>query len=150
MSLTDMFMRSFANTPELVDLEMQNKMKKKIVLLNASKDSSTELSNILNSQSYPFTVTQALSSLEALFESDQYLAVIMDIDSVPIDNRTIRDLAIKHPGIRFLCTSKDRFHPELKDAICYHIYACLNKPVDPDELLFWLKSIFEEDRIPDT
>ena len=145
-----MFMRSFANTPELVDLEMQNKMKKKIVLLNASKDSSTELSNILNSQSYPFTVTQALSSLEALFESDQYLAVIMDIDSVPIDNRTIRDLAIKHPGIRFLCTSKDRFHPELKDAICYHIYACLNKPVDPDELLFWLKSIFEEDRIPDT
>ena len=50
---------------------------------------------------------------------------------------------------RFLCTSKDRFHPELKDAICYHIYACLNKPVDPDEMVFWIKSIFDEENIPD-
>jgi hypothetical protein len=74
----------------------------------------------------------------------------LDIDTVPVNNRTIRDLALKNPSVRFLCTSKDRFHPELKDAICYHIYACLNKPIDPDELLFWLKSIYEEEGIPDT
>ena len=41
--------------------------------------------------------------------------------------------------------SFDKFHPELKDAICYHIYACLNKPIDPDELLYWLKCIQEDD-----
>jgi len=124
-------------------------MKKKIVILDANQNSSEELSNILNSKNYPFTVTYALSSLEEIFQSDQYVAVILDIDSVPVDNRTIRDLTLKYPGISFLCTSKDRFHPELKDAICYHIYACLNKPVDPDELLFWIKSIYEEENIPD-
>ena len=125
-------------------------MKKKIVHLNDSKNSSEELSHILNSENYSFTETNTLLSLEKLLASDQYLAVVMDIDSIPIDNRMIRDLTLKYPGIRFLCTSKDRFHPELKDAICYHIFACLNKPVDPDELLFWIKSIFEEENIPDT
>lgn len=125
-------------------------MKNKIIVLDANRDSRHELCSILNSKNYPFTMTHALSSLEELFESGQYVAVIVDIDSVPVDNRTIRKLALKYSGVRFLCTSKDRFHPELKNAICYHIYACLNKPVDPDELLFWIKSIYEEEKIPDT
>ena len=123
---------------------------KKIVILGADQNSIEELSNILKSKNYPFTVTNALSSLEQYFESDQYVAVVLDIDSVPVDNRSIRNLALKYPGVCFLCTSKDRFHPELKDAICYHIYACLNKPVDPDELLYWIKSIYEEESMPDT
>ncbi len=108
------------------------------------------MSNILSTKSYPFTHGSGFRLLEEDLASGQYVAVVLDIDSVPIDNRTIRELAIKYPAVRFLCTSKDRFHPELKDAICYHIYACLNKPVDPDELLFWIKSIYEEDEIPDT
>lgn len=123
-------------------------MKKKIVILDANQKSSGELSNILSSKNYPFTHACGLPLLEDDLDSDQYVAVILDIDSVPVDNRTIRQLAIKYPGVRLLCTSKDRFHPELKDAICYHIYACLNKPVDPDELLFWIKSIYEEEADP--
>jgi len=125
-------------------------MKKKIVVLDSNQKSSRELFDIINSKNYPFTQAPALSALEDILKSDQYVAVVLDIDSVPIDNRTIRELAIKFPGVRFLCTSKDRFHPELKDAICYHIYACLNKPVDPDELLYWIKSIYQEEEIPDT
>jgi DNA-binding NtrC family response regulator len=128
----------------------KNDMKKKIVVLDADESNRGELSNILNSKNYPFNQAHGLSSLEELLVSDQYVAVVLDIDTVPVDNRTIRELAIKYPGVRFLCTSKDRFHPELKDAICYHIYACLNKPLDPDELLYWLKSIYEEEDMPDT
>ena len=125
-------------------------MKKKILVLDANQNSSGELSNTLNSKNYPFTQTQTLSSLEGFLDSEKYVAVILDIDSIPVDNRMIRELAIKYPGVRFLCTAKDRFHPELKDAICYHIYACLNKPVDQDELLFWIKSIYAEEDIPDS
>ena len=131
-------------------VENETGMKKKIIVLDANQNSRGELTNILNSKNYPFTHAQTVSSLEDLFASNQYVAVILDIDSVPVDNRTIRDLTIKYPCVRFLCTSKDRFHPELKDAICYHIYACLNKPVDSDELLFWIKSIYDEEDIPDT
>jgi len=125
-------------------------MKKKIIVLDADLNSSGELSNMLSSKNFPYTQTQSLSSLQGFLESDQYVAVILDIDSIPVDNRTIREMALKYPGVRFLCTSKDRFHPELKDAICYHIYACLNKPVDPDELIYWIKSIYEEEDIPET
>ena len=116
----------------------------------ADPDSIKELSSILTSGNYAYTEVHALSSLETLFDSDEYMAVVIDIDSIQVDNRTIRTMALKYPGVRFLCTSRDRFHPELKDAICYHIYACLNKPVDPDEFLFWIKSIYEEENIPDT
>jgi hypothetical protein len=37
--------------------------------------------------------------------------------------------------------SKILYNPELKEAICCHLFACLKKPVDSDELLYWLKSI---------
>lgn len=125
-------------------------MKKGIILLDADRDNSRKLSNMLSSFGYPVTITRTFSSLEELIESNQYVAVIFDIDSVSVENRMIRDLALKYPGFCFLCTSKDRFHPELKDAICYHIYACMNKPVDPDELLFWIRSIYEEENVSDT
>ena len=125
-------------------------MQKGVVLLDGSKESGEELRTILESRQYPVAVIQSFSRLEDLILSEDYLAVIIDIDSVPVDNRMIRNLAITYPGVRFLCTSRDRFHPDLRDAICYHIYACLNKPVDPDELLYWIKSIFEEENIPDT
>ena len=131
-------------------MEVIAKMKKGIIVLDADKKSSRLLSDMLLSRDYPVTVTPELSCLEKLIESNQYAAVIFDIDSVPVDNRTIRDLALKYPGLCFLCTSKDRFHPELKDAICYHIYACVNKPIDPDELIFWIKSIYQEENVPDT
>ena len=129
-------------------MEIIAKMKKGIIVLDTDKKSSRSLSDMLVSRDYPVTVTPELSCLEKLIESNQYVAVIFDIDS--IDNRIIRDLALKFPGLCFLCTSKDRFHPELKDAICYHIYACLNKPIDPDELIFWVESIYEEDNDPGT
>lgn len=125
-------------------------MAKKFIILDADKNSSEELSNILKSKNHPFTMTDSLSSLEEFFETGQYIGVIIDIDSVSINNYTIRTMALKYPGICFLCTSRDRFHPELKDAICYHIYACLNKPVDPDELLYWIKCIYDEEKVPDT
>jgi DNA-binding NtrC family response regulator len=125
-------------------------MQKGVVVLDSNNESREELCTILEAQHYLTAAIQSLPDLESLIQSEIYIAVIIDIDSVPVDNRTIRNLALTNPGVRFLCTSKDRFHPKLKDAICYHIYACLNKPVDPDELLYWIKSIFEEESMPDT
>jgi len=120
-------------------------MEKKIAVLDADQQSCDELRGILESQRFPTIAIHSLALLESHIQSGDIIAVVVDIDSVPVDNRTIRELTLKYPGVRFLCTSKDRFHPELKDAICYHIYACLNKPVDPDELLYWIKSIYEEE-----
>jgi DNA-binding NtrC family response regulator len=123
-------------------------MEKKILVLDADVTSCQELVKLLVGRQYSTTSIQILSDLEGHLEKGSYLAVILDIDSVSVDNRCIRELTIKYPEAHFLCTSKDRFHPDLKDAICYHIYACLTKPVDPDEIFFLLRSIYEDDTDP--
>jgi DNA-binding NtrC family response regulator len=119
-------------------------MKKKILVMNADEKESGDLCTLLNERQYLATPTYSLPEMITFIQNIQCMVVIMDLDTVPIDNRTIRELTLKYPEVYFLCLSKDRFHPHLKEALCYHIYACINKPVDPDELFFWLKSIREE------
>jgi len=123
-------------------------MEKRIAVLDTISKTCNELCMTLESNKFPTSALNSMTQLETNIPKGDFVAVVVDIDSVPVDNRTIRNLALKYPGVRFLCISKDRFHPELKDAICYHIYACLNKPVDPEELIFWIKSIYEEEADP--
>ena len=123
----------------------QSISKKKILVLDADAESCRGLCKTLDEGCYPATALHSLIDLEDRIQEGNCLAVIMDIDTVRVDNRVIRKLALKYPGVRFLCTSKERFHPELKDAICYHIYACLQKPVDPDELSYWIGCIYEDE-----
>ncbi|MBA4366855.1 MAG: hypothetical protein C0403_04375 [Desulfobacterium sp.] len=116
-------------------------MEKEIVVVNADKQKCREICELLQGWDYSGTQLHTLSNLEEHIQKSACQVVIMDIDTVPIDNRAIRQLTLKNPGVYFLCLSEDRFHPELKEALCYHIYACIKKPVDPDELFYWLKSI---------
>ena len=125
-------------------------MKKGIVVVDADQNQCRRLCALLKKSQYSTISMHSIRCLEENLKQSNSLAVILDIDTVPIDNRIVRELTIKFPDVYFFCLSEQSFHPELKDAICYHIYACLTKPVDPDELLFWIKSIYEEENIPDT
>jgi len=120
-------------------------MDKKVLVLDAEKESCQVLCKILEEQNYSTTALSSISDLEGQLENGGYLVVILDIDSISVDNRVIRKITQGYPGIYFLCTSRDRFHPELEDAICNNIYACLAKPIDTDELFYLLKSIYEQD-----
>ena len=119
-------------------------MESKLLIVNGNKIESEYLRELLTAEGYQIEVATELSDLQHLMATHSYFSVLLDVDSIPVENRTIRDLVLKHPGIPFLCTSRDRFHPELQDAICYHIFACINKPVDPDELLYWLRCIRDD------
>jgi DNA-binding NtrC family response regulator len=79
--------------------------------------------------------------LKRQLQSSSCKTVIIDIDTVSIDNYAIKDLTTKNPGVYFFCLSKDHFHPELKDVIGRYIYACISKPVDLEELFFWLEAV---------
>ena len=116
-----------------------------VVILGADAQEVEALCRIIEKGPYQTSTCAGLSALESMLASDPYLAVILDIDSVPLDNRTIRTLTLSFPSTCFLGTSRDRFHPELKEAICYHLFACLTKPVDPDELHYFLKCIRDDE-----
>ena len=120
------------------------RIKKEIVVLDADEKECQQLCAMIEEGHYRATSIHSLPNLERYLLGSACLVVILDVETVP-DNRAIRDLTIKHPGIYFLGMSRHRFNPELREAICYHLYACLNKTVDPDELFYWLKSIFEDE-----
>jgi DNA-binding NtrC family response regulator len=120
-------------------------MQKRILIVNTDKKQCRELGELIEKEHYSVSALHSLQNLETRLEGNKFQAVIIDIDAVPIDNRTIRKLTLKFPEVYFFCLSVQPFHPELKDAICYHIYACLNKPVDEDELFYFLRSIYENE-----
>ena len=71
------------------------------------------------------------------------LAVILDLDTVPVNNQFLRGLRKIHPQIDILGISELSYHPGLEEVIGSHLLACLVKPLDVEELCFWLKSIGE-------
>ena len=116
-------------------------MKRKVILISKKSKEQNQIDAVLSKNDYESHLIESIKSLDIHMTDLSSNCVIFDLDSVNIDNRTIRELTIQYPHIYFLCLSKDRFHPELKDAICYHIFACLTKPLDYDELIYWLRCI---------
>ena len=120
----------------------------KVVVFDNDQTQCLALCDLLGVRGYQTVPARSLSDLNLLLQKKNCLVVLMDLDTAPLDNRTIRNLTQKNPEVYFLCLSSKRFHPELKESICYHIYACINKPVDLDELYYWLRSIYEDEEGP--
>ena len=116
-------------------------MVKEILVLDANRKSCRQLCAVLRGRDFAAKPVYALKDFERSVQGGDFIAVILDLDSVPVYNRIVRQLTLEYPGVYFLATSKGRFHPELKDALCYHFYACINKPIDDEELFYWLESI---------
>jgi DNA-binding NtrC family response regulator len=119
-------------------------MRTTIVVLDADEGQRHHLCRLLSEQHCPSESLKTLDDLKQRIVKSDVLAVIIDIDSVAVDNRAIRELTNRNPDVYFFCLSKRRLHPELEDAIGSHLYACINKPVDPDELQFWISSVRKE------
>ena len=120
-------------------------MQKSILVIDADKNQCRELCELLEEGQYKATPLFTIQKLEQRINETRSRTIFWDIDTVPADNRTLRDLNKKFPGVYFFCISKQPFHPDLKDAISYHMYACISRPIDPDELFFWLRSIKENE-----
>ena len=120
-------------------------MKKSIIVIDANKDQREAFCELLKESPFKARVLDSSHKLEHHIKHTGCRAVFWDIDTVPVDNRTMRALTLKFPNVYFFCLSKHAIHPELRDAISRHIYACLNRPIDMDELYYWLGSIEENE-----
>ncbi len=117
-------------------------MKESIIVVDGDKKSCRAMCKLLEAHQYCGIPCHALADVQGLIEQNSCRALILDLDTVPVDNLSFRDLKKANPGLCVLAVSGRLFHPELKEAITSYIYACLCKPVDPDELFYWVKSIF--------
>lgn len=112
----------------------------KIAVLSANPMETQALCRIIEDGPYLATIYPDLIELKTGLRTEMYMAAILDLDGISLDNRTIRRLTLEFPRVCFFCASH-QFHPELKDAISYHLFACLHKPVDPDELHYFFECI---------
>lgn len=119
-----------------------------VLLASADATESALLSGIIRAFGGAMQVAGSYAELEDRLRERTFHAIIMDIDSLAADNRTIGRLAAASPKGAVLCVSRDRLHPQLQESIRNHVFACLTKPIDPEELGYWLKCI-REDSPPD-
>lgn len=119
----------------------------KTILVIGCKDQKA-IFPVLEQQRFSFRCAETHEAAVSALSSEKYAAVLLDLDAIPVTNPMIRNLAAKHPGIPFICISRKRFHPELREAFRDHIYACLTKPVDLEELRYWLKSLWDNEPDP--
>ncbi|MGO9566257.1 MAG: hypothetical protein ACLP5H_01825 [Desulfomonilaceae bacterium] len=117
-------------------------MKGPIIVIDADKRTCRSMCNLLKAHQYLGMPSHSLANIENLIEKNSCRAVILDLDTVPVDNHHFRDLKRKYPRLSILVVSDRLLHPELKEAMTTHIYACLCKPLDPDDLVYLVKSIF--------
>jgi len=119
-------------------------MKKPGVLVVAGdRRQGREIYSLLQELEYATILTHSLNDLEQELKKDPNVAVILDLDTVPVNNQFLRGLRKLHPQIDILGISELSYHPGLEEVIGSHLLACLVKPLDVEELCFWLKSISE-------
>ena len=116
-------------------------MEKDIVVVDADTKQCQALCKILENHQYKATALTATSDLENYLPSCRI--ALINLDNLPVDKHFFRNLKSINPTLCILGVSERSFHPELEEVISRHIFACLKKPVDPDEIIYLLKSIYE-------
>lgn len=106
-------------------------------------ESEMEVTSLLQKTEWEVVHVNSWEEVEASLKSNVVSLLLLDLDALPVTNRTIRDLKKEFPEIPILAISHQNFHPELKESLSTCVKACLSKPVDPDELQFWLRNLHE-------
>jgi len=117
--------------------------KPKVLVIDGDKHHAWELCDLLQGLNYSVFLIHSLKDLEQGNHKVSEAAVILDLDTVPVNNQFFRDLRKLHPQLQMLGVSKLSYHPGLEEVIGSHLFACLVKPLDVEELSFWLRSIGE-------
>jgi DNA-binding NtrC family response regulator len=118
-------------------------MSKEILMLASDTELTEEVQKALKDKKINMVMANSLNDLEKALKGTDIEVLVLDLDTVDIENRFIRNLKKQQPAMTIIGLSDRSFHPELKEAMRKHIYACLCKPIDPDELVYWINSIVE-------
>ena len=114
-----------------------------VLVVAGDREQGHEVCSLLQELDYAATLIQSLQDLEPELRKDPEVAVILDLDTVPVTNQFLRGLRKMHPQFHLLGISELAYHPGLEEVIGSYLLACLVKPLDVEELCFWLRSISE-------
>ncbi len=115
-------------------------------MLDANQTQSQKICKMLKAQSYKTAPLVSLADFNDYAEKNACPAVILNLDNIKVTNKILRQLKAKNPLTTIIAISERQFHPELEESMRDYISVCLSEPVDPDELIYWLKTVFEDNQ----
>ncbi len=113
----------------------------KVAVIDADVQCSQEICALLEQANFPVAPVYSLEDLPEHLKREQVAVLIVDLDNVPVNNNFFRGLKKQYPNLHILCLSSRRYHPGLEEAMGTHICASLAKPLNSEELFYWLKAI---------
>ncbi len=102
-------------------------MEKVIAIVDADAKEAQDLDAALEAMNYRTISFPSPTDLERILAKTECHVLIVDLDNSAVDNRFVRALKRSNPELRIVALSNRPFHPELKEAMSSHIYACLEK-----------------------
>jgi DNA-binding NtrC family response regulator len=115
----------------------------KVAVVDADVQNCQELCALLEQASIPVAPLYSLENLREQLSKEQVRVLIVDLDTLAVDNNFFRNLKKHNPDLSILCLSSRTYHPGLEEAMGSHICASLAKPLNSEELFYWLKAIAE-------
>ncbi len=112
-----------------------------VLVVNADRQEGQAVVGLLSGLTYRAIPLSALDDIEGHLRANPIQVVILDLDSLRPDNQFFRLFKKKHPGVFILGASSRPHHPGLEEAMGSHICASLAKPLNSEELFYWLKAI---------
>lgn len=118
-------------------------MEKEIIFVTEDQNQADQMCQILQDHHFAPRHLQSFQIIGGPSKTKTTTAILIDLDSIAISNIDIRNLKRAHPDIPLLAISRKPFHPDLQESMQLHIFACVSKPIDPDELIFLLNIALE-------
>jgi DNA-binding NtrC family response regulator len=116
-------------------------MKFEVAVLTSQRLLSQALHSILDQGPYVFYELDSMDDVARYMQGREKGLLIIDLDTEQVNNAVLREVKKKHP-ITIIGISSEKFHPGLEEAFKHHIFACLTNPLDSQELLYMLDSVF--------
>lgn len=113
----------------------------RVAVVDADVRYCRELCALLEQADIQVAPVHSLEELLEYLRRESARVLIVDLDNLPVDNNFFRSLKKQNPDLYIMCLSSRTHHPALQEAMGSHIYASLAKPLNSEELFFWLKSI---------
>lgn len=114
-----------------------------IAVVDTNQEEGINLCKEIARFGYRAIAFNSVAGLEEYLNKSPCRIVLIDVDSVHIGDHSFRELRSKITGLHILVISQRQYHPDLENSMRFHIQGCLRKPVDREELGFFLKTIIE-------
>jgi DNA-binding NtrC family response regulator len=118
-------------------------IKKGIFLVGWDDSHTRNLCSLLEKERYRPVLSPSLSDAKARLDKQRGQVLLIDLDQITPDSRSLKELRKEFPGLGLIGLSSRKFHEELEEAMSRYIDACFEKSEDYEDLLYWLKAVFD-------